>query len=123
MIMISKQIISLLRDEALQVQPNQRAFQFKVNSRTAYPVHYFRNNEEGLCNRNAYAVCTYHRVWYRVKPDQSTGEPVLGEPALGIHTYDIEDQGSQSKPDNDNEQEQDPINNKIRRSPINISPI
>jgi hypothetical protein len=68
-------------------------------------------------------VCTYHGVWYQVKPDQATGEPVLAEVALGIHTYDIEDQDGQSKPDSDNKQQSDPINDEIRRSPINISPI
>jgi hypothetical protein len=48
---------------------------------------------------------------------------VLAEVALGIHAYNIEDQDSQSKPDSNNEQQLDPINDKIRRSPINISPI
>jgi hypothetical protein len=48
---------------------------------------------------------------------------VLAEAALGIHAYDIKDQDSQSKPDSDNEQQLDPIDNAIRRSPINISPI
>jgi hypothetical protein len=64
----------------------------------------------------------YHRAWYRVKPNQTTGEPVLGEPALEVHAHNIKDQGGQSEPDSDNECEQDPINNKIRRSPIWISP-
>jgi hypothetical protein len=93
-----------------------------VNARRAYPVHYFCNNKEGVCNWNAYAVCIYHRAWYRVKPDQTTGEPVLGEPALEIHTYDIEDQGGHSEPDSDNEQQPDLIDNEIRRSLIHISP-
>jgi hypothetical protein len=120
---MTEQDIPLTRQEALQVQPNQRVFQFKVNARRAYPVHYFCDNEEGLCNRNMYAICTYHRVWYGVKPDQSNGEPVLGEPALEIHTYDIKDQAGQIKPDSDNEPAQDPIDNEIRRSPIHISSI
>jgi hypothetical protein len=47
---------------------------------------------------------------------------VLAEAALGIHAYNIEDQDSQSEPDSDNEQHTDLINDKIRRSPINISP-
>jgi hypothetical protein len=49
-----------------------------------YPVHYFCDNKKGVCNWNAYAVYIYHGVWYQVKPDQSTGEPVLGEPALAV---------------------------------------
>jgi hypothetical protein len=67
-------------------------------------------------------VCTYHGVWYRVKPDQVTREPVLAEVALEIHTYNIEDQDGQSEPDSNNEQQMDPINDEIRRSPVNISP-
>jgi hypothetical protein len=47
-------------------------------------VHYFCDNEEGVHNRNAYAVCIYHGVWYKVKLDQHLGEPVLEEPALEI---------------------------------------
>jgi hypothetical protein len=88
-----------------------------------YPIHYFCDNEEGVCNRNAYAVCTYHRAWYQVKPDQVTGEPVLTEVALRIHTYDIEDQEGQSEPDSKGKQQMDLINDKIRRSPVNISPV
>jgi hypothetical protein len=107
-----------MREEALQVQPNQRVFRFKANARRVYPMHYFCDNEEGLCNRNAYAVCIYHVAWCRVKSDLTTREPVLGEPALEIHTYDIEDQGGHSEPDSDNEPEQDLINDKIRRSPV-----
>jgi hypothetical protein len=62
-------------------------------------------------------------MWYRVKPDQVTGEPVLAEAVLDIHAHDIKDQDSQSEPDSDDKCQPDPINNKIRRSPINISPI
>jgi hypothetical protein len=47
---------------------------------------------------------------------------VLVETALGIHIYNIKDQDSQSEPDSDNEQQMDPIDDKIRRSSINISP-
>jgi hypothetical protein len=45
----------------------------------------------------------YHGAWYQVKPDQVTGEPVLAEAALGIHTYNIEDQEGQSELDSNNE--------------------
>jgi hypothetical protein len=117
-----EQGIPLSRDKALQVQPNRQVFRFKANARRVYPVYYLFNNKEGLCNRNAYTVCTYHGAWYRVKLNQSTREPVLGEPALGIHTYDIEDQNSQEQPDSNNKQQMDPIDDEIRRSPINISP-
>jgi hypothetical protein len=48
---------------------------------------------------------------------------VLREVALEIHAYDIEGQENPSEPDSDNEQQEDPINSKIRRSPIMISPI
>jgi hypothetical protein len=48
---------------------------------------------------------------------------VLAETALEIHTYNIEDQDGQSKPDSDNEQQTDPTDNTICRSPINISPV
>jgi hypothetical protein len=103
MMMTSKQSIPLMREEALQAQPNRQVFQFEMNARRVYPVHHFCNNEEGVYNRNAYAVCMYHRVWYQVKPDQVTGEPVLVEAALGINVYNIEDQDGQSKPDSNNE--------------------
>jgi hypothetical protein len=116
-----QQEIPWTREEALQGQPNRRVFQFEANTRRAYPVHYFCDNKEGLCNRNAYAVCIYHGAWYKVKLNQTTGEPVLREPALEVHTYNIEDQEGQSKPDSDNEQQWDLINDKIRRSPIWIS--
>jgi hypothetical protein len=62
-------------------------------------------------------------MWYQVRPDQETGELVLAEVALEIHAYDIEDQDGHSKPDSDNEQQSDLINDTIRRSPINISPV
>jgi hypothetical protein len=48
---------------------------------------------------------------------------VLTEVALEIHAYDIEDQNGYSEPDSDNKQQSDPINDVIRRSPINISPV
>jgi hypothetical protein len=48
---------------------------------------------------------------------------VLTEVALRIHVYDIEDQEGQSEPDSENEQQMDLINDEIRRSPINISPV
>jgi hypothetical protein len=96
-----EQSIPLLREEALQAQPNKQVFRFEPNTRRAYSVHYFCDNEEGVCTRNAYAVCVYHGVWYRVKPDQHTGEPVLGEPALAIHTHNIEDQAEQSQQSSD----------------------
>jgi hypothetical protein len=118
-----EQSISLLREEALQVQPNRRVFRFEQNARRAYPVHYLCDNEEGVHNQNAYTVCTYHRVWYQVKPDQSTGELVLGELALAIHVYDIKDRVKQSQLSSNNKQGMDPINDKIRRSPATISPI
>jgi hypothetical protein len=117
-----QQIVPLTREEALQGQPNWWVFQFEANARRAYPVHYFCDNEEGVCNRNTYTVCIYHGAWYRVKLDPTTGEPVLGEPALEIHAYDIEDQGGHSELDSDNEQQQDPIDKEIRHSPIHISP-
>jgi hypothetical protein len=98
-----EQSIPLMREEALQVQPNSRVFRFEANARRAYPVHYFCNNTEGVRNRNAYAVCMYHGTWYQVKPDQGTGEPVLAEAALEVHAYDIEDQDGHSEPDSDNE--------------------
>jgi hypothetical protein len=62
-----------------------------VNTRRVYPVHYFCDNEEGVCNRNTYTVCTYHGMWYQVKPDQTTGEQVLAEVVLEIHAHDIKD--------------------------------
>jgi hypothetical protein len=123
MTMTVKQGIPLMREEALQVQPNSRVFQFEANARRAYPVHYFCDNTEGVWNCNAYVVCTYHGMWYQVKPDQVTSEPVLAEVALEIHAYNIEDQDGQSKPDSDNEPQSDPIDDMICRSPINISPV
>jgi hypothetical protein len=120
--MTVEQSIPLTREEALQVQPNSRVFHFEVNARRAYPVHYFCDNTEGVWNRNVYTVCMYHGVWYQVKPDQVTGKPVLTEAALKIHAYDIKDQDGHSKLDSNNEQQSDPIDNMICRSPINISP-
>jgi hypothetical protein len=117
------QSIPLMREEVLQVQPNSRVFRFEANTRRAYPVHYFCDNTEGVWNCNAYTVCMYHSTWYRVKPDQATGKLVLAEAALEIHAYNIEDQDGYSKPDSDNEQQLDPIDDMIRRSPINISPV
>jgi hypothetical protein len=116
-----KQNIPLTREEALQVQPNKWVFRIKQNARRAYPVHYFCNNEEGVHNRNAYTVCIYHRVWYQVKPDQETGEPVLGAPALEVHAYNQED-GIESSYDSTNKQEPDPVDTEIRHSPVTISP-
>jgi hypothetical protein len=118
-----EQSIPLSREEALQVQPNQQVFRFESSTRRAYPVPYFCDNEKGVYNRNAYAVCTYHGAWYQVKLDQSTGEPVLGEPALGIHAYDIEAQDEQSQQSSDDKQQMDLIDDEIRRSPVTISPI
>jgi hypothetical protein len=123
MTMTVKQNVPLTREEALQAQPNSRVFQFEANARRAYPVHYFCNNPEGVQNRNAYAVCTYHGTWYRVRPDQATGEPVLTEVAQEVHVYDIEDQGGQSELDSNNEQQRDPTDDAICQSPINISPV
>jgi hypothetical protein len=68
-------------------------------------------------------VCTYHGAWYQVKPDKVTGEPVLREAALEIHTYNIKGHENPSKLDSDNEPQEDLINSEIRRSPIAISPI
>jgi hypothetical protein len=118
-----EQGIPLTREEALQAQPNRWVFRFEPNARRAYPVHYFCDNEEGACNRNAYAVCIYHGVWYWVQPDCNTGEPVLGEPALAIHVHDIEDEDKSSQQSSDDEQQIDPVDNEIRRSPATISPI
>jgi hypothetical protein len=117
------QSIPLTREEALQAQPNSRVFRFEANARRAYPVHYFCDNTEGVRNHNAYTVCTYHGVWYQVKPDQVTGKPVLAEAVLEIHAYDIKDQDGQSEPDSNNKQQMDPTDNAIWRSPINISPV
>jgi hypothetical protein len=121
--MTVEQSIPLTREEALQVQPNSRVFQFEANARRVYLVHYFCDNTEGVWNRNAYAVCTYHGMWYQIKPDQTTTKPVLAEAALEIHVYDIEDQDGQSKPDSNNEQQSDLIDDAIHRSPIRISPV
>jgi hypothetical protein len=85
-----------------------------VNNWRAYLVHYFCNNEEGICNRNAYAVCIYHGAWYQVKPNQETGEPVLGEPALAVHVYNMEDKPQPSEQSSDDGQRMDPIDNEIR---------
>jgi hypothetical protein len=62
-------------------------------------------------------------VWYRVKPNQHTGEPVLGEPALEIHAYNTKDQNEESQQSSDDEQRIDPLDDEIRRSPATISPI
>jgi hypothetical protein len=123
MMSTTKQSIPLLREEALQAQPNKQVFRFEPNTRRAYPVHYFCDNKEGIHNKNTYAVCIYHRAWYQVKPDQHTGEPVLGELALAIHTHDIEDEDRSSQQSSNNKQQMDPVNDKIRRSPATISPI
>jgi hypothetical protein len=48
---------------------------------------------------------------------------VLAEVALEIHTYNIEDHDGQSEPDSNNEQQTDPTDDAIQRSPINISPV
>jgi hypothetical protein len=48
---------------------------------------------------------------------------VLAEAALEIHAYNIEDQDGHSEPNSDNKQQSDPIDNTIRQSPINISPV
>jgi hypothetical protein len=45
-----EQSIPLSREEALQVQPNKQVFRFEPNARRVYPVHYFCDNEEGVCN-------------------------------------------------------------------------
>jgi hypothetical protein len=111
---INEQSIPLSREEALEVQLNKQVFQFEANNQRVYLVHYFCNNKEGICNRNAYAVCIYHGAWYQVKLDQETGEPVLGEPALAIHTYDVEDKPQPSKQSSNNGHRTDPINDKIR---------
>jgi hypothetical protein len=120
---IIKQSIPLSREEALQAQLNKQVFRFKPNPRRAYLVHYFCNNEEGVHNKNAYVVCVYHGAWYQVKPDQNTGEPVLGEPALAIHVYDCEDKTKSSQQSSDDEQRMDLVDDKIRRSLATISPI
>jgi hypothetical protein len=60
-------------------------------------------------------------VWYCITQDKTTGEPVLGEPALEVHVYNYKDKTELSQESSD-EQEVDPIDNKTRRSPVMISP-
>jgi hypothetical protein len=89
--------------------------------RRPYAVHFYYNNEEGIQNPGAYQVCSYYSVWHCVIQDKETDEPRLGEPAPEVHEYDCKDK-TESSFDSSSELEQDLINDKIRHSPVEISP-
>jgi hypothetical protein len=75
--------------------------------------------EEGV-HVTAYQVCSYYGVWYHVIQDKETSKPRLGEPAPEVHEYDCEDKTKFSK-DSNKEPEQDPIDDEIRHSPVEVS--
>jgi hypothetical protein len=111
----------LSREQAFKFQLNQQVHTHKLNTRRPYAVHYFYDNEEGIQNPGAYQVCSYYSMWYCIVQDKETREPRLGEPAPEVHKYNCKDK-TKSSQESDNEPETDPINNKIRHSPVAISP-
>jgi hypothetical protein len=84
-------------------------------------VHFYYDNKQGIQNPGAYQVCSYYGVWHCIVQDKETSEPSLGEPAPEVHKYDCEDK-TESSLDSSEDQEPDLINNKIRHSPVEISP-
>jgi hypothetical protein len=84
-------------------------------------VHFYYNNEEGNRNPGAYQVCSYYGAWHHVIQDKETGEPRLGEPAPEVHAYNCKDK-TKSSLDSSKDPEPDPIDHKIRHSPVEISP-
>jgi hypothetical protein len=89
----------------------------KPRVRRPYAVHFYYDNEEWIWNPGAYQVCSYYGTWYHIVQDKETREPRLGEPAPEVHEYDCEDQ-TESRKDSDDDLRQDPIDDKIRHSPI-----
>jgi hypothetical protein len=84
-------------------------------------MHFYYDNENRIWNPGAYQVCNYYGTWHCVVQDKETGEPRLGEPAPEVHKYDCDDK-TESSLDSSEDQEPDPINDKIRHSPVEVSP-
>src|SRR6266849_4410858 len=112
--------IYLTPEQTVQQKPNSRIVYIGDNharNSLGIPFLVYCSTSELKLDKNVLKVCLHNGIWHTISSDGK--RPYLVGPAPSIHNYDIDDNPIDEQSASE---EEDPINQTIRNSPIQTAP-
>src|SRR6266852_8041826 len=112
--------IYLTPEQTVQQKPNSRiVYIAETHARNSLGIPFlvYCASSELKLDKNVLKVCLYNGVWHTISSDGK--KPYLVGPAPSIHNYDLDDNPIDEQ--STSSDEEDPINQTIRNSPVQIA--